>query len=97
CENKCYSDVSQAKWAALVTETKEVSEINKWLQKKGVTHILFCWDDVHYIMPEHDPRNVHSKAFTFLTDEYLPICTEEIYTDEWVKLFQIISDNEFCQ
>lgn len=95
CDGKCHPDISQTKWVALYQKSKNLQETTRWFTDNGITHILLSWEDLYFFVTMHDPQNSHRDSAAFLVNEFLPNCTTEVYTDEWVQIFQInYNDND---
>jgi hypothetical protein len=97
CNGKCFPDVGQSKWSALIKETTEIKDVNDWLQLKKVTHILLNNEDIAYFLYGHDPNNDHRIAYDYLLNVFVPNCTEEIYKDDMVSIFEITTEYGVCQ
>ena len=97
CDGKCYPDISQSAWAALVQETDEIDNISSWLEAKGVTHILLSWDDVYFFIYEHDPSGSHDQALSYFLDDFAPRCAVLVYEDDWAQLYELHLDDVSCQ
>ena len=97
CDGKCYSDISQSAWTALIQETQDVNSISAWLTAKGMTHILLSLEDVAFFIHGHDPNDVHQQALSYLLDDYAPRCAEVVYEDEWTRLYELHPESSTCQ
>jgi hypothetical protein len=97
CKNKCLPDVDQSKWSALMQNSSSLKEINDWLQQRNITHVFFSKEDITFFLLKHDQKGEYLKATKYLLDEFVPKCTNEIYTDEWVQIFEIIHGKVKCE
>jgi hypothetical protein len=96
CKDKCVPDVDQSKWSALIQDTTNLTEISDWLKERNITHILFSKEDITFFLLRHDPQKINLNATKYLLEEFVPKCTEEVYTDEWVQIFEIKQGNQIC-
>jgi 4-amino-4-deoxy-L-arabinose transferase-like glycosyltransferase len=97
CKNECLADVDQSRWSALIQNTSSLEEISSRLHERNITHVFFSKEDITFFLLKHDQKGEYLEATKYLLDEFVPKCTSEIYTDEWVQIFEINYDNEGCQ
>jgi hypothetical protein len=97
CKNKCLADVDQSRWSALIQNTSSLEEVSDWLQKRNITHVFFSKEDITFFLLKHDQKGEYLKATKYFLDEFVPKCTNEIYTDEWVQIFEINYDKDDCR
>jgi len=94
CDNKCYHDISQAKLPAVEYEMDGTKELGEWILNNNITHVVFSLNDFNFVT-FHGPTDAHSEAYHLLFNEFIPINGIEIYTDEWVILYEIVINRGF--
>jgi hypothetical protein len=67
--------------------TASVSSVASKLRELNITHLLFSIEDLDYVLV-NDPSGTHQRAAQFFLHEFRPECTQEVYRDEWVTVFQ---------
>lgn len=88
CDDRCLPDWLRSGWENLVTTEPNPYSVALQLQRMGVTHILFSTEDVDYsVMNDHSGSSL--AALEFLLDDFRPICTNEIYRDEWTTVLEL--------
>lgn len=97
CNNKCLADVDQSRWSALIQNTSTLEEISDWLQERNITHLFFSKEDITFFLLKHDQKGEYLKATKYLLDEFVPKCTNEVFTDEWVQIYEIIPEKNKCE
>lgn len=97
CDGKCYPDISQSKWTALVQKTENSRDVSLWLQDEHITHIMISWSDIAFFVHGHDPEGIHYRALRFLIDDFAPGCAEVVYEDDWTRLYELHYENIDCE
>jgi hypothetical protein len=65
-----------------------VQEAAQRLRARGVTHLIFPFTDVNYLVA-HDPTGQHRVAADFFWQKFRPACTREIYSDKEAALYEV--------
>ena len=60
------------------------AELRAW----GVTHLLFSIGDAGFVLL-HDPTGDHLVAAEFFLTEFQSACTEKVYGDDMVSVFEL--------
>jgi hypothetical protein len=88
CDERCLPDAENSRWTRLTLTSPSVSSAAASLRAMGVTHLLFSVGDADFML-QHDPTGQHRRAAEFFLQEFRPLCTKEIYRDEWVQLYEL--------
>jgi hypothetical protein len=88
CDERCLADADQSRWTRLVLDTSDPHVVAGRLNEMGVTHLLYNTGDARFFMGR-DPTGHHQRAREFLEQEFAPACTQEIYRDTTVILWEI--------
>jgi len=88
CDERCLPDWLRKKWVDLTKPSASVSSVVAGLRDMNVTHLLFSTEDVDYSLMI-DTSGQHRQAARFFLHEFRPACTEEIYRDERVSVFEL--------
>ena len=92
CNGKCYADVGPSVWTALIKVKTDNRSVASWLLEKDITHILLTRDDMRFYLKFPD----HKMAAKFFLENFAPACSEEIYSDESVHLFELRLQDGYC-
>ncbi len=87
CDERCLPDLLRRQWVGLTVPTASVSSVAAGLHEMNVTHLLFSIEDLDYLLV-NDSSGTHRRAAQFFLDEFRPACTQEVYRDEWVTVFE---------
>lgn len=87
CDDRCIPDLRQQAWAQLTQPPANVSSVAARLREMGVTHLMFSIEDAEYRLIQKNGQ-LHLDAVRFFRDEFQPACTQELYQDEWVTLYE---------
>jgi len=72
--------------------------LTEQLKDMGVTHLLINNVLIANLMPAVGSSNsaeinlysdLHKESYLYLVNEFIPICTEEIYQDQYEKLYEL--------
>jgi hypothetical protein len=88
CSDRCLPDSEQSQWVRFYLETPDLRPFVQRLKDKGITHILISLSDAKFV-EDHDPRGQHRQAIQFLENEFIPVCTNLAFSDEWSQLYRI--------
>lgn len=97
CDGKCYPDISQSKWTALIQEMKSIQDVSAWFQAEDITHVMISMSDIAFFVYRHDPDGIHLQAYRYLVDNYAPLCAELIYEDDWNRLYELHLEYNNCK
>jgi hypothetical protein len=97
CKANCSADIDQSRWTALIQNTGNLAQVSEWLEERNITHIFLSNEDITYFILKHDQKGEYLKATKYLLDEFVPKCTSEIFTDEWVQIYEIIPEKNKCE
>lgn len=89
CDQRCWPDTEHSRWSRLVHGAGSLDEINRWLDRHEITHLMMTGSYTNFIL-SHDPSGIHQQAYVYFKQEYLPSCLEEIYRDENSALWKRI-------
>jgi len=89
CDARCLPDSTQARWAQMASAARDVPSVAAELRSMGVTHLLLSSADAEFIA-QHDPTGRHRWALNFFLDEFRPACTEQVYRDDYVHVFELV-------
>jgi hypothetical protein len=96
CDSRCVPDLFQSQWTVLYQEYSTISAMRDVLFTRQITHLMINQSDTEFFL-SHDPTNQHRSALTFLTDEFVPLCTKTVYKDKMVSIFELEYQNPNCQ
>ena len=88
CDRRCAPDWLRLRWVELVTPRASPQEVAGELRALKVTHLLISAEDVDYSVI-NDPSGASLAALEFLVEEFQPVCTREIYRDQWTQLLEL--------
>jgi len=88
CDGRCVPDWLRLRWVELVTPRAGPQEVAGELRALGVTHLLISAEDVDYSVI-NDSSGASLAALEFLVEEFQPVCTREIYRDQWTSLLEL--------
>ena len=88
CDRRCAPDWLRLRWVELVTPRASPQEVAGELRALKVTHLLISAEDVDYSVI-NDPSGASLAALEFLVEEFQPVCTREIYRDQWTNLLEL--------
>lgn len=97
CDLKCLPDVDQSRWSALVQNISSLKRLTNKLEDEKITHILFSREDITYFLLLHDHNGNYLEATKFFLKEFVPKCTDEIFSEEWVQIMEINYSKEDCR
>jgi len=89
CGDICIPDTDQAVWLRITGENPDATIISSNLRQNGITHLLFSEGNYRWFETFHDPQNKIKKSTTFLTNEFIPLCTRELYKDAISSVYEI--------
>ncbi|MBW8011161.1 MAG: hypothetical protein FVQ83_07970 [Chloroflexi bacterium] len=90
CDERCLPDAEQSQWVQLVINSAfDVEQLAGELRSMSVTHLLFSLEGANFFL-NHDPGGWHKLSIEFFIQEFKPFCTQEIYLDDAVALYEII-------
>ena len=58
------------------------------LSEMDVSHLLISIEDIDYAVI-NDETGKNEQALEFLLNDFLPVCSKEIYQDEWTRLYEV--------
>jgi hypothetical protein len=91
CDDRCVPDWLRDKWVALTSQNQSPMAVATELGKMDISHLLLSIEDTDYAVI-NDESGQNERALTFLLDDFRPVCTEEIYRDEWTILYELTCD-----
>jgi hypothetical protein len=87
CDERCLPDLLRRQWVDLTMPTASVSSVAGRLREMNITHLLFSIEDLDYLLV-NDSSETYQRAAQFFLHEFRPECTQEVYRDEWVTVFE---------
>ena len=87
-DQRCLPDIDHAQWTELVLQAEDEASLAARLRALGVTHLLLSLDDLDFIL-QHDPDGAHRGAFEYFQRRFQPACAQEIYSDDWTRLYAL--------
>jgi hypothetical protein len=91
CDIRCLPDWSLNKWVALTSQNANPIAVAAELSEMNVSHLLLSIEDVDYFII-NDETGRNEQALAFFLDDFSPVCTEEIYRDDWTILYELTCD-----
>ncbi|MDH5507987.1 MAG: hypothetical protein OEZ02_12270, partial [Anaerolineae bacterium] len=92
CDHRCLPDAEQSQWVGLARRAEfEVGGAAKLLGAGEVSHLLLSLEGLSFFL-QHDPSGLHQAAWAFLGDDFLDVCTREIYNDGKMILYALTCD-----
>ncbi|MEW6717728.1 MAG: hypothetical protein AB1345_09520 [Chloroflexota bacterium] len=88
CDQRCMPDADQTHWVRVVLSSSGVEQAADRLHAMGVTHLFLSLEDADYML-QNDPQGVHRQAAEFFLHQFQPACTDEIYRDEGVRIYEL--------
>lgn len=88
CDSRCLPDADHSRWTRLVLSKPGVSSVAASLRAMGLNHLLFSIEDADFIL-QHDPTGQQRQAVEFFLHGFRQSCTQEVYRDEWVQLYEL--------
>jgi enterochelin esterase-like enzyme len=58
------------------------------LSEMGISSLLVSIEDIDYAVI-NDETGKNEQALEFLLNDFLPVCSKEIYQDEWTRLYEV--------
>jgi hypothetical protein len=90
CGENCLPDTDQSRWTRLFIETGEDnSRLAARLHSMDITHLYYNAGDVHYVN-FHDLTGWTKRSIDFFNQSFVPSCAKEIYSDSWVRIYELI-------
>ena len=88
CDDRCIPDTDQSRWPLLIKTIPDSMKLAKYLRNEGISYILYNLGDLNFIL-KHDPTLDHQRAADFFENDFRPACTRQVYSDRWVRLYEI--------
>ncbi len=89
CGDQCLQSTDPLSWTSMARiNSEDVNSVRTSLRELGVTHLLLS-GDVLWFMQFHDWNGDHKLAFDFLIGKFIPVCGKQIYSDNYVVLFEL--------
>jgi 4-amino-4-deoxy-L-arabinose transferase-like glycosyltransferase len=88
CDTRCLPDWLRTGWEDLIAPEATANSVATQLKAMNVSHILLSTVDVDYSVL-NARSGVSLAALEFLLDEFRPICTNEVYRDEWTTVLEL--------
>jgi hypothetical protein len=88
CDQRCLADIDQMGWATIVKAHPSIESLKSELQARQITHLLLSQSDADYFVTAHDTGGVHSNAYQFTTQKFLPVCSSLIYQNANSRLYK---------
>jgi len=89
CDQRCIPDADQALWPRLMHENLSPVTTARRIRSLGANYILFSYRDVGWFVKSHDPTRVHTIAKVSFLDHFAKICTEEVFNDTEVVIYEL--------
>lgn len=90
CEDFCVADDEQSAAILLSYDNPLPSDLAADLRRRGFTHLMLSVPDVGWFIQNHDPQDLHRKAYLYFRDRFIPQCGRLIFQDEGFMLNEII-------
>lgn len=91
CDERCLPDAEQSRWVQLVLAGPSVQQVAWRLRLLGATHLLLDHEGLGFMLA-HDPAGSHASAASFLVEQFLPRCLDEVFRDEKVVLYRLVCE-----
>jgi hypothetical protein len=88
CDKNCNPDTDNSQWTYLVKRYKDIPSLLNYFQNNHVEYLLVNTTNA-YFMLEHDPKGEHLKAISFLTQDFIPACAQEVFNGNEIMVYQI--------
>lgn len=90
CKNdNCLPDSTQVDWLWLSASLPDPTSLSGELRKNGVNHILYSHGEVDWFLKYHDENMHYRLARDFLLEQFVPQCTEQVYSDLYMDIYKI--------
>jgi 4-amino-4-deoxy-L-arabinose transferase-like glycosyltransferase len=87
CDSRCLPDIDHTQWTWLTLTARYPEEVTTALRKQGITHLFLSLEDANFIL-SHDPTQYNMEAMKFF-NQYIQQCGNQIYQDQWVRIYQL--------
>lgn len=88
CDRNCVPDTDNSQWTYLVNRYKDVPTILDYFRRNRVAYLLVNTINA-YFMLEHDPNGEQLEAISFLAQDFIPACAEEVFSSNEIMVYQI--------
>ncbi|MFC1975342.1 ArnT family glycosyltransferase [Chloroflexota bacterium] len=89
CDHRCLPDIDQSQWTRLALAEPDAATVANRLCDMQVSHLYLRFEEVNWFF-NHDPTGQHRQAIEFFINDFQPNFTQEVYRDEWARLFKVI-------
>jgi 4-amino-4-deoxy-L-arabinose transferase-like glycosyltransferase len=95
CDARCIPDLFQSQWTAFYKENPTVSSMHDQLASKKITHLMINQSDTSFFAA-HDVESQNTQALHFLTTDFAPKCTETVFQENSVTIFELSTNLATC-